>query len=119
MERYSEAVRRRFLAPAHAGELPGGPAVRVGRAAAPGDVALALYLRLDAAGARVERARFRAHACPSGIAAADWACEWMEGRTLDEIRGLKAEAVESGAGLAPDKRDCGLLVEDALAAALD
>lgn len=89
-----------------------------GRASAPGDLDLALYLSLAPDGVTIGEARFRARACPAGIAAADWACEWLRGRTLDEARGLTVEDIESGAGLAPDRRDRGLLVEDALAAAL-
>lgn len=116
-EVYSETVLGRFLAPAHAGPLPTGAHVLDGRATAAGGASLALYLSLNAAGT-VERAVFRALACPSGIAAADWACEWLHGRTLADAGGLTAGAVEAGAGLDPGKRDCGLLVEDAIAAAM-
>lgn len=115
---YSDAVRKRFLAPAHAGELPRGERVLEGRAAAAGGVSLALYLELDADGETIERAVFRAYGGPSTMAAADWACEWLRGRTLEEARGLNAMAIEAGAGLAPEKRDCGLLIEDALEEAL-
>jgi nitrogen fixation NifU-like protein len=96
--------------------LPRGARVLEGRAAAAGDVSLLLYLELDADGETVARAVFRAHGCPSTVAAADWSCEWLRGRTLAEARGLTAGMIEGGAGLAPGKRDCGLLVEDALAA---
>lgn len=115
---YSEAVARRFLAPAHAGALPRGTRVLEGRATAAGGVSLALFLEPDAAGETVENAVFRAQGCPSAIAAADWTCEWLRGRTLEEARGLTAVTIEEGAGLAPEKRDCGLLIEDALATAL-
>lgn len=111
---YSDAVRKRFLAPAHAGELPRGERVLEGRAAAAGGSELALYLAMDADGETIENAVFRAHGCPSCIAAADWACEWLRGRTLRQARGLTAVTIEEGAGLVPEKRNCGLLIEDAL-----
>lgn len=114
---YSETVVGRFLAPAHAGDPPRGTRVLEGRAAA-GGMRLALYLELDAAGETIQRAAFRAHGCPSTVAAADWACEWLPGRTLKEVRGLNAVTIEEGAGLAPEKRNCGLLIEDALEKAL-
>lgn len=114
---YSETVVRRFLTPAHAGDPPRGARVLEGRAAA-GGMSLALYLELDAGGETIERAVFRAYGGPSTVAAADWACEWLRGRTLKEVRGLNAVTIEKGAGLAPEKRDCGLLIEDALEKAL-
>lgn len=116
---YSETVVRRFLAPAHAGALPRGTRVLEGHATAAGGVSLALFLQLDAAGKTVGNAVFRAQGCPSCIAAADWTCEWLRGRTPAEARGLNAVMIEEGAGLAPEKRDCGLLIEDALTAALN
>lgn len=118
MTQYSDTVRERFLAPAHAGPLPRGARVLEGRATAAAGVSLALFLELDAAGETVENVVFRAQGCPSCVAAADWTCEWLRGRTLEEARGLTAVAIEEGAGLAPEKRDCGLLVEDALRIAL-
>ncbi|MES1943800.1 iron-sulfur cluster assembly protein IscU [Salinisphaera sp. PC39] len=115
---YSETVVRRFLAPSHAGPPPDGGRVLTGRASAPGDLDLALYLSLAPDDVTIVGATFLARACPAGIAAADWACEWLRGRTLEEARGLTVAHIEAGAGLAPDRRDRGLLVEDALAAAL-
>lgn len=115
---YGESVLRRFLAPANAGSLPDGGRILEGRAAAADGAELSLYLVMDNSGETIEKAVFRARGCPSCVAAADWTCEWLRGRTRAEARGLSAERIEHGAGLAPEKRDRGLLIEDAIKEAL-
>lgn len=113
---HSEQVEARFRNPRWAGAPTTGKC-RVGRATTPGSAAV-LQISLQIAAGRCERATFLAYGCPSCIAAADWACEWLSGRKLTETSALKATMIESALELAPGKRHCGLLVEDALATAL-
>lgn len=114
---YPDAVWRRFAAPAHAGRLRQS-GCRTGRARTPGsDAVLELDLCLDAD--RISAAAFRVHGCPAAVAAADWACEWAMGKTPAQARGLDACLVEKALGLPAEKRYCGLLAADALAAAFN
>lgn len=116
MSGYPPEVWRRFAAPAYAGGLADAD-VRCGQAGTPGaDAELELDLRLDAD--RIAAAAFRVHGCPSTVAAADWLCERIIGCAPAEAAAVTAADVEAALGLAPEKRFCGLLAVDALAAAL-
>lgn len=112
---YSAQVEGRFRDPRHAGPPPAGE-VLVGRADSPGSAAV-LQISLRVAGGKIQQATFQALGCPSCIAAGDWACEWLTGRALAQVGELKAAIIESALELAPDKRHCALMVEDALAQA--
>lgn len=113
---YSAEVWRRFRAPGHAGVL-NGPATRSGDARTPAAKAV-LSLQLNMGGGRIQAARFQAHGCPSTIAAGDWLCEWLEGRTETEAAGLHAAQLVDALTLPPVRRHCAVLAEDALRAAL-
>lgn len=119
MNRYSEAVEQHFRAPRHAAVNAGPVAqpVRTGRADTPGSSAV-VELQLVLVDERIEKARFLAHGCPSCIAAADWACEWLTGKNRADALQLSAARIEAALELVASKRHCGLLVEDALQAAL-
>ncbi|HXH04333.1 MAG TPA: iron-sulfur cluster assembly scaffold protein [Candidatus Competibacteraceae bacterium] len=116
--RYSAAVRERFREPRHAGALAAGPATLTVRA---GDLAegrvLELSLRMTDAG-RIAAARFRAYGCPATIAAGDWLCEWLQGRSLEEAAQFRARELERALALPADKVACAMLAERALRAAL-
>lgn len=113
---YSPQVEARFRNPRWAG-APADDACCVGRATTPGSAAV-LQISLLVQGGQIKHVSFLAYGCPSCIAAADWACEWLGGRGVSDVGELKAPMIELALELAPDKRHCGLLVEDALAAAL-
>lgn len=68
--------------------------------------AVMLRLQVAAPGDRVESACFFAYGCPSAIAAASWAAEWMHGKGLDPAPDPEALATELAAALAlpPAKR---------------
>ncbi len=112
---YSPEVWARFSAPAQAGEL--ADAV-IGEAGTPAARArLRIYLRTG--NGRIAEARFKAYGCVSTIAAGDWVAEWARGKTPAEARGLNVEEMAAALQLAPVKRHCALLAQDALLAALD
>jgi nitrogen fixation NifU-like protein len=62
--------------------------------------AVVLRLQLSAPGDRVESACFFAYGCPSAIAAASWAAEWMHGKGLDPAPDPEGLATELAAALA-------------------
>lgn len=113
---YSEAVRRRFAKPAHAGDLPAGYAVF-----AEGDVrdpasGFRVVIAAAADGGIVQRLRFRVFGCPHLIAAAEAACEELEGRPVRALRELCASALMERLSVPVGKTGRILLVEDALRA---
>lgn len=114
MSDYSPQVWERFREPRHAGSLA---AAAQGEARSPASKAV-LRLDLRVAGGCVSAARFQALGCPSTIAAGDWLCEWLEGRPLAEAVGLTSARVAEALSLAPARRHCAVMAEDALRAAL-
>lgn len=107
---YSAEVWRRFRAPGHAGVLNGGIS---GEARTPASNAV-LQLQLQLAEGRIQAARFRALGCPSTVAAADWMCEWLEGRSPAEAGEFRAARLVRALELVPVRRHCAVLAEDAL-----
>lgn len=116
MSDYSPQVWQRFRQPAHAGALQGAGVVEAEARTPASKAVLRLYLR--AAAGRVAAARFQALGCPSTIAAGDLLCEWLEGRTLSEAAALRSATVAEALGLAPARRHCAVMAEDALRACL-
>lgn len=113
---YSPHIWERFRRPRYAGELAGADVV-CGESRTPASKAV-LRLQLKVAEGQIHVARFLALGCPSTIAAGDWLCEWLEGRGLAEAKVLSAGRVAEALALAPVRRHCAVLAEDALQAAL-
>lgn len=113
---YSPQIWKRFRKPRYAGTLDGSDVV-CGESGTPASKAV-LCLQLKLAEGRVQAARFQALGCPSTIAAADWLCERLEGRVFSEAKLLNAGEITEALGLAPVRRHCAVLAEDALHAAL-
>lgn len=63
-----------------------------------------LQVRVDATGARVDDARFKAFGCSAAIACASLAADRVAGGTLDAARALDAEALADALELPDDKR---------------
>lgn len=113
---YSPQIWERFRDPRHAGRLSGADVV-CGESRTPASKAV-LRLQVRLAEGRIQAARFQALGCPSTIAAGDWLCEWLEGKTLSEAKLLSAGSVGDALTLAPVRRHCAVLAEDALHGAL-
>ena len=63
----------------------------------------------------VYEARYRTFNCISVIAAADWVCEWAQGRKHDELSRLTTpQVLEALQGLPKSREFCAHLVRDAL-----
>lgn len=116
MQDYSPHIWQRFRTTARAGVLAGAN-VRSGEARTPASKAV-LRLYLCMIEGRIEAARFQALGCPSTIAAADWACEWLEGRSLADAQAFEPTLIATALALPPERRHCAILPDDALRAVL-
>ena len=116
MVRYSDIVLDHYRRPRNAGDLPG--AHRVGSAGSPQDGdTLRLAFRLD--GDRIAAVRFQALGCPAAIAAGSAATELLEGKTVDQALALtNDDVIRYLGGLPASKRQCSVLAEQAVRAAL-
>lgn len=114
---YSESVWAHFLRPRHAGAWAPGPDTGCGEAGTPASGAV-LKIQVWVRAERIVDARFQAYGCVSTIAAGSWLAAWLHGRRLSEARALEASEIDAALALAPEKRFCALLAEDALRAAL-
>jgi len=118
--KYSALVRELFGQPKHVGTLPRGPGVAIGEA---GNIERGAWVRfyLGIGGGRVTDARFRAYGCPHTLAAAEWVCRHVTGRSVTEASspGFVSAPQWATALEAPaEKLGRLLIVEDALRASL-
>ena len=113
---YSPQVLDHFEHPRNVGELPAADAVvKVGNPAC-GDL-MQLALKLD--GQRISAVRYRTKGCVTSIACGSALTEMLAGKTLDQARALRRQAlVEHMGGLTPETMHASHLVFDALSAAL-
>jgi len=113
---YSSEVRRRFSAPARAGEIaPDAGSVVEG---AQEDRSLSIWVRFQVQlqGETIGRVRFRAYGCPHTLAAADSVAEELEGESVDALRRIDLVALARRIGLPREKHGKLLRIEDALTA---
>ena len=79
---------------------------------------LCLAAQGEAGSEYIAQAAFAVFGPPVAIACADWACEWLQGRTIETARSLNSKDFDKALCLAPAERYAALLVLDALNAAL-
>lgn len=115
---YAEPIWALFTHPPQVGEFPPGtPGVVSGEAGSKAARSvLRLQLRLE--GGRVADARFRAYGCPSSIAVGGWIAQWSRGKSVEELRALRAADLRQALEIPDDRAHCALLGEDAVRAAL-
>jgi nitrogen fixation NifU-like protein len=100
--RYSETLVDHFLNPRNAGLMREPDGTGEAEYAGCGDLAR-FFLRVRAG--RAVEVRFQTYGCGPTIAAASIASELSRGRTVDELRRLTAEEIESALeGLPADRR---------------
>lgn len=58
-------------------------------------------------------ARFQVYGCVSAIACGAWLAQWLVGKSADDLARLTASEINEALALAPVKRHCALLAEDA------
>lgn len=119
LERYSDEVLVRFGELPHAGSFDSGdPRVGTGLVGtvAQGAV-IRLQIRVDGRG-NIEAACFKAYGCPSTIAAASLACDWLKGRTVDQAMTIQNAEIAEALDLHPTKIHRAVLAEHAVKAAV-
>lgn len=95
---YSPAVLEHFQNPRNAGDLPGATTQVEVTNPVCGDV-LHLAARLE--NSRVLEARFKTRGCVAAIACSSWLTDWMLGKSVAELRGLRPpQLAEALGGLA-------------------
>jgi len=109
---YSEVFLDHFKNPRNVGELdPPAATVEISNPIC-GDI-----LRLSAMfqGGRIVEVRYKVRACTASIASGSALTEWMQGRTRQELAGLKAADVEASVGgLIPESKHAAVLCVDAV-----
>lgn len=70
--------------------------------------------RVRVRGAHVLAARFEAYGCPHFLAAAEYLCRWLEGRSRSELDHWQWRELEAALAIPANKRARLLILEDAL-----
>jgi nitrogen fixation NifU-like protein len=113
---YSETLLDHFRMPRNVGMMRSPDAVGESEDPNCGDLAR-FYLRIE--GDRVREARFQTYGCGPSIAASSIATELVRDRSVDAIKELTADAVETAlGGLPDDRRHAATMVVEALRNAL-
>ena len=81
-----------------------------------GDV-MKLQIRVDDDGNVIE-SKFKTFGCGSAIASSSVATEWVKGKNVDDILGIKNTDIAAHLKLPPVKLHCSMLAEDAIRAAV-
>ena len=113
---YSAVVLDHFKNPRNAGEVAHPTAAVEVTNPVCGDV---LRLSVQVADGRITEARFKAQGCVTAIACSSWLAEWVQNKTLEELRKLTAQEVSDAlGGLPPATAHGSQLACDALEALL-
>jgi len=76
-----------------------------------------LQIKVDDNGNIIE-SKFKTFGCGSAIASSSVATEWVKGKSVDEISGIKNADIAAHLKLPPVKLHCSMLAEDAIKAAV-
>lgn len=112
---YSSEVRRRFHAPARAGDIPRDAGDVVEGAAEDRSLNVWFRFRAQLQGETIARVRFRAYGCPHALAAADAVAEALEGEPVSALAELDLDRLAARLEVPRDKFGMLLRIEDALA----
>jgi nitrogen fixation NifU-like protein len=113
---YSAQLLDHFQNPRNAGEIPNPDAVAQVENPACGDI---LKLTLKVADGHIREIRFLAKGCVAAIGCASAITDLVQGKTIDEARKLKREAViESVGGLPEASTHASYLAIDTLTSAI-
>lgn len=77
-----------------------------------------LQIEVDDQG-RIVDSKFKTFGCGSAIASSSVATEWVRGKTVDEVVGIKNTDIAKHLNLPPVKLHCSMLAEDAIKAAVN
>ncbi len=111
---FSPAVLDHFKNPRNAGNLLDATAVAEVTNPVCGDI---LRLSVKIENGKVIAARFKTQGCVTAIACSSYVAEWMEGKTLEDLRKITYEQIsEALGGLPPATMHGAQLAHDALIA---
>jgi metal-sulfur cluster biosynthetic enzyme len=80
---------------------------------------VAVYLKVDPEGLRIDDVKFESYGCASNIATGSIITELAKGKTLEEAKSISwKQASEALGGLPPIKTHCSVLAVDGLRAAI-
>ena len=116
---YSDKVLDHYENPRNVGAFAkNADDVGTGMVGAPacGDV-MKLQIRVGKDGV-IEDAKFKTYGCGSAIASSSLVTEWVKGKTVDEVLGLKNSQIVEELNLPPVKIHCSVLAEDAIKSAI-
>jgi len=116
---YTSVVVEHYEKPKNVGSLDKNKrSVGTGLVGAPacGDV-MKLQIEVDETGKIVD-SKFKTFGCGSAIASSSVATEWVKGKTVDEVMGIKNTDIAKHLNLPPVKLHCSMLAEDAIKAAV-
>ncbi len=103
---YSPAVRELFAEPGHVGDVDDG------ESAAVDDQGVHVRLSARAQGGTIEVMRFRAWGCPHVIAAAEWLCDYYEGRAPEALEEFPRAPIMENLAIPTEKTGRILVLED-------
>uniref|UniRef100_A0A7S2VZX5 Iron-sulfur cluster assembly protein n=1 Tax=Eucampia antarctica TaxID=49252 RepID=A0A7S2VZX5_9STRA len=116
---YHDTIVEHYENPRNVGSLDKDDShVGTGLVGAPacGDV-MKLQIQVDDDGNIVD-SKFKTFGCGSAIASSSVATEWVKGRSVDEVLGIKNADIAAHLKLPPVKLHCSMLAEDAIRAAV-
>ncbi len=119
-EGFQARLQEAIADPKNLGEMSDADAVGTVGNPECGDM-VRMWLKFTEKGGKkvIDRASFQSFGCQTAIAVASVATELLAGKTLEEARGLSADALSAPLGpLPPMKIHCGQMVEGALREAL-
>lgn len=105
---YSARVRQLFAVPAHAGDIDDGACAYIHDQG----VRIALSARIE--DGRLAAVRFRAWGCPHLLAAAEAACDQLEGRPTDALDSFSGAELMQTLAVPREKLGRILVLEDAV-----
>ncbi len=77
-----------------------------------------LQIKVDDDG-NITESKFKTFGCGSAIASSSVATEWVKGKNVDEVLGIKNTDIAAHLKLPPVKLHCSMLAEDAIKAAVN
>lgn len=77
-----------------------------------------LQIKVDDNGNIIE-SKFKTFGCGSAIASSSVATEWVKGKNVDDVLGIKNTDIAAHLKLPPVKLHCSMLAEDAIKAAVN
>ena len=103
---YSPAVRKLFAMPEHVGDVDDGESAFVD------DQGVRVRLSARAEGRNIGKMRFRAWGCPHLIAAAEWLCDYYEGRAISALEDFPHAPIMENLAIPTEKTGRILVLED-------